>query len=67
MRKRMRILGVAALLAALSGVLLGVLSSRASAQGPAVNQKVIVVFNNQDTSVRVAPPSRARRVRFSRR
>jgi subtilisin family serine protease len=56
MRKRMRILGVAALLAALSGVLLGVLSSRASAQGPAVNQKVIVVFNNQDTA---APATRA--------
>jgi subtilisin family serine protease len=56
MTKRMRWVGAMALLAALAGTLLGVLSSRASAQGQAATQSVIVVFNNQDTA---APATRA--------
>ena len=56
MRKRMRLVGAMALLAALAGTLFGVLSSRASAQGQAATQSVIVVFNNQDTA---APATRA--------
>jgi subtilisin family serine protease len=56
MSKRMRFVGAMALLVALAGSLFAVLTSRASAQGQAATQSVIVVFNNQDSA---APATRA--------
>ena len=50
MRVRTRILGATALMATLSGTSLALVSSGASAQGQTADQKVIVVFNNQDSS-----------------
>jgi hypothetical protein len=56
MSKRTRLVGAMALLVTLAGSLFGVLSNRASAQGQAATQSVIVVFNNQDSA---APATRA--------
>jgi subtilisin family serine protease len=61
MSKRMRFVGAMALLVALAGSLFGVLSSRASAQGQAATQSVIVVFNNQDSAAPATPADIATR------
>jgi hypothetical protein len=61
MRKRMRFVGAIAVLAALAGTVLGLISSRASAQGQAATQRVIVVLKNQDQAQPATPKLFAQR------